>query len=98
MAEQLTLNIQEIEAGAIVRNRIATNYNPFRFFIYIDEADGVVSGLGLYDGKLIDMQCFSRDPEGIDMLAVVGHSEHENNYKRDLSEKIRVIKKCWRVD
>lgn len=90
MEEQLTLNIQEIETGSIVRNRMATKYNPFRFFIYIEEADGFVSGLGLYDDNLIEMQCFARDPEGRDMLEAVGHSETERNYKRDLEERMNV--------
>lgn len=86
MEEQLTLNILEIEEGAIVRNRNAKKYNPFRFFIYQSEADGVVNGLGLFKEDLIEMQCRSRDPDGRDMIEVLGQSEYKENYKRDLKE------------
>lgn len=85
MQEQLTLNIQEIQVGAIVRNLMATNGNPLQFFIYQYEKDGVANGLGLYEDELIMMQCFVKNIDGINLLEVVGHSKSEN-YQADLSE------------
>lgn len=72
MEEQLTLDIQEIEEGSIVRNRNATKGNPFRFFIYQNKADGVVNGWGLFEEELIEMQCFSKDPDGRIMIEKKG--------------------------